>query len=182
MWNSWVRVSDAHWYCFPGGSVVKNLPANVEDTGSIPGLGRCPGEGNGKPFQYSCLENFMDRGSRQLQSMESQRVKHNCATDHTCNINIMLLNEIALIHAQTSKYTRPSHFVLNTSNPLHSEVAKPHDRCILTPESPWRMALLENHPELHWSLCQWAANFWFKILRVGGLSVTAAWSSPYWLI
>ena len=46
---------------FPGGSAVKNLPANGGDTGSIPGSRRCPGEGNGNPFQYSCLENPMDR-------------------------------------------------------------------------------------------------------------------------
>ena len=43
-------------------SVVKNLPANVGDAGSIPGLGRSPEERNGNPFQYSCLENSMDRG------------------------------------------------------------------------------------------------------------------------
>ena len=46
---------------FPGGPVVKNLPANVGDPGSIPGLGRSPGKGNGNPLQYSCLDNFMDR-------------------------------------------------------------------------------------------------------------------------
>jgi len=46
---------------FPGGSVVKNLPANVGDMGSIPGSGRSPGEGNGNSLQYSCLENCMDR-------------------------------------------------------------------------------------------------------------------------
>ena len=46
---------------FPGGSVVKNPPANAGDTGSLPGLGRSPGEGNGNPPQYSCLENPMDR-------------------------------------------------------------------------------------------------------------------------
>ena len=45
----------------PGGLVVKNLPATVEDAGSIPGLGRSPGEGNGNPLQYSCLGNVMDR-------------------------------------------------------------------------------------------------------------------------
>ena len=44
-----------------GASVVKHLPALAGDVGSIPGLGRHPGEGNGKPLQYSCLENFMDR-------------------------------------------------------------------------------------------------------------------------
>ena len=48
---------------FPRGSVVKNPPINAEDTGSIPGLGRSPGEGNGNPLQYSCLENPMNRGA-----------------------------------------------------------------------------------------------------------------------
>jgi len=47
---------------FPGGSVVKNLPANVADVGLIPGSGRSPGEGNGNPLQYSGLENPMNRG------------------------------------------------------------------------------------------------------------------------
>ena len=49
---------------FPGGSEVKNQPANAGyagDPGSTPGLGRSLGEGNGNPLQYSCLENPMDR-------------------------------------------------------------------------------------------------------------------------
>ena len=46
---------------FPGGSAEKNLPTNAGVTGSIPGLGRSPGGGNGNPLQYSCLENLMDR-------------------------------------------------------------------------------------------------------------------------
>ena len=46
---------------FPGGIVVKNLPANAGDAGSIPGLGRSLGEGNGNPLQYSCLENPADK-------------------------------------------------------------------------------------------------------------------------
>ena len=41
--------------------MVKNLPHGARDLGSIPGLGRSPGEGNGNPLQYSCLENSMDR-------------------------------------------------------------------------------------------------------------------------
>ena len=48
---------------FPSGSVVENLLANAGDAGSIPGSGRSPGEGNGNPLQYSCLENPMDRGA-----------------------------------------------------------------------------------------------------------------------
>ena len=43
---------------------AKNLPADVKDPSSIPGLGRSPGEGNGKPIQYSRLENSVDRGVR----------------------------------------------------------------------------------------------------------------------
>ena len=57
---------------FLGGSVVKNPPANAGDTGSIPGLGRSPGVGNGNSLQDSCLENPMDRGACELQSVGSQ--------------------------------------------------------------------------------------------------------------
>ena len=49
---------------FPGSRVVKNPPVNAgdaRDLGSIPGSGRSPGEGNGNPLQYSCLENPMNR-------------------------------------------------------------------------------------------------------------------------
>ena len=45
----------------PGGSEVKASACNAGDPGSIPGSGRSPREGNGNPFQYSCLENSMDR-------------------------------------------------------------------------------------------------------------------------
>ena len=48
---------------FPGDSGVKNLPANAGNMGSIPGSGRSPGEGNGYPVQFSCLENSVDRGT-----------------------------------------------------------------------------------------------------------------------
>ena len=48
---------------YPGGSVVKNLPANARDTGSIRGSGRFLGEGHGSPLQYSCLGSPLDRGA-----------------------------------------------------------------------------------------------------------------------
>ena len=48
---------------FPGGSEFKVSAWNAGDPGSIPGSGRSPGEGNGNPLQYSCLENSMDRGA-----------------------------------------------------------------------------------------------------------------------
>ena len=60
---------------FPGGSDGKASAYNVGDPGSIPGLGRSPGEGNGNPLQYSCLENPVEEPGR-LQSMGSQRVMH----------------------------------------------------------------------------------------------------------
>ena len=50
---------------FPGGSDDKASACNVGDPGSIPGLGRSPGEGNGNPLQYSCLENPTDGGAWQ---------------------------------------------------------------------------------------------------------------------
>ena len=50
---------------FPGGSEVKASASNAGDPGSIPGSGRSPGEGNGNPLQYSCLENPMDRAAWQ---------------------------------------------------------------------------------------------------------------------
>ena len=51
------------YWGLPGGSEVKNPPANAGDMGLITGLGRSPGKGNGNPLQYSCLENPMDRGA-----------------------------------------------------------------------------------------------------------------------
>ena len=59
--------------------MVKNLPANAgdtRDTGSISGLGRSPGEGDGNPLQYSCLENSVNRGAWHAIAMGSQRVRH----------------------------------------------------------------------------------------------------------
>ena len=64
-----------------GGSNGKASVYNMRDLGSIPGLRRFPGEGNGNPLQYSCLENPIDGGaSCRLLSMGSQRVGHNWAT------------------------------------------------------------------------------------------------------
>ena len=53
--------------------MVKNLPVSAGDAGSIPGSGRSPGEGNGNPFQYSCLEIPWTEESGGLQSMGSQK-------------------------------------------------------------------------------------------------------------
>ena len=64
---------------FPGGSVVKNLPADAGhagDAGSTPGSGRSPGEGRVNPLQYSCVGNPWTEEPGGLQSMRSKRVGH----------------------------------------------------------------------------------------------------------
>ena len=60
------------FHLFPGGAEVKVSACSVGDLGSIPGLGRSPGEGNGNPFKYSCLENPMDGGAWWATVHESQ--------------------------------------------------------------------------------------------------------------
>ena len=66
---------------FPCVSDGKESTYNVENPGSIPGSTKSPGEGNGYPLRYSCLENFMDRGACELQSLGSQRVRHDWVTN-----------------------------------------------------------------------------------------------------
>ena len=61
-------------YCFPASSGGKEAACHAGDPGSIPGLGRSPGEGNGNPLQYSCLENPMDRGAWQATVHGSQEL------------------------------------------------------------------------------------------------------------
>ena len=64
---------------FPHSSVGKESPCNAGDLGSIPGMGRSSGEGNGHPPQYSCLENPMDGGSLWATVHEVTRVGHDLA-------------------------------------------------------------------------------------------------------
>ena len=68
LWISYTflgRVIFKYFYSFPDGSDGKESARNAGDLGLIPGLERSPGEGNGNPLQYSCLENPMDRGAWQ---------------------------------------------------------------------------------------------------------------------
>ena len=71
---------------FPGGSIVKNLPANAgdaRDTGSVTGVGRSPEVGNGNLLQYSCLENFMDRGAWRATIHGVTKSQTGLSTPHT---------------------------------------------------------------------------------------------------
>ena len=67
----------------PGGSEVKASASNARDPGSIPGSGRSPGEGNGNPLQYSCLENPMDGETQQVTVHGVTRVRYDLATKPT---------------------------------------------------------------------------------------------------
>ena len=71
---------------FPGGSDGKESTCNAGDLGSIPGLGRSPGGGNGYSCQYSCPENSMVRGAWWLQSTGLQRVRHDWTTEHSTTV------------------------------------------------------------------------------------------------
>ena len=69
--------------------MVKNLPANTgdaRDVGSLPGLGRFPGVGNGNPLQYSCLENSMDRGA--WQATIHAAPEESDTTEHTRTLKV----------------------------------------------------------------------------------------------
>ena len=68
--------------------MVKNLPANAEDTGLIPESGRSSGEGNGNPLQYSCLGNPWTEEPGGLQFTGSQRVVHDLATKSAAATNV----------------------------------------------------------------------------------------------
>ena len=75
--NVFLKNIDYQYFLNSGSSEVKASACNVGDPGSIPGLGRSPGEGNGNPLHYSCMENppWMEEPGG-LQSMGSQRVGH----------------------------------------------------------------------------------------------------------
>ena len=70
-------------YCPPGGSDCKESVCNAGDVGSDPGSGRCPGEGNSYPLQYSCLENCVDTGARRAAVHRGRRVQEDCTTHGT---------------------------------------------------------------------------------------------------
>jgi len=77
----------ASYWGFPGGLVVKNPPANAGNAGSIPGLGRSPGGGNGNALQYSCLENPHEQWS--LECCSSGSCKELDSTEDPCTQPLM---------------------------------------------------------------------------------------------
>ena len=107
---------------FPGGSVVKILPANAGDMGSIRGSGRTPGEGNGSPLQYSCLENPMDRGAWWGTVHGVAKESNTTVTEHRAHIrrytNVQTLSPAPVSRFQTIIPKRTKH----THKAIHSNV------------------------------------------------------------
>ena len=109
--------SEAFLLSFPGGSDGKVSACNVGDPGSIPGLGRSPGGGNGNPLQYSCLENPMDGGAWQatVHGVAKSRTRlsdfthklskgHSGKSDHFPNNKFKVLHLTFIFHTIRRKF------------------------------------------------------------------------------
>ena len=85
--------------------MVKNLPTHAGDLGSIPGSGRSPGEGNGNPPHYSCLENSMDRGTWQAIVHGVAKSRTQLST-HTCMYSIKhICSKVEAVMTRYPKYS-----------------------------------------------------------------------------
>ena len=116
---------------FPGGSVGKECTCNTGDPGLIPGSRKSPGEGNGNPLQYSCLENPMDRGVWQATVHGVTRVGPNLVPKPPCsgqeqmqNLDVLLLPSWPQVGKRTGQPGGPPHL-----SPLSGP-------CLLRPGSP----------------------------------------------
>ena len=84
---------------FPGGSDGKVSVYNAGDQGSIPGLGRSPGEGNGNPLQYYCLENPMDRGALQA-TVHGVAKSQTRLSDFTFTFTTLIIREMLKLYRE----------------------------------------------------------------------------------
>ena len=106
---------------FPGGSVVKNPPANAWDAGDeslIPGLWRSLGEGKGNPLQYSCLTNPTDRGGWQASPWGHKRVRHDWVTKYT-HTRWCILSRLTVMIVCHVYNIRSLHCISETNIMLH---------------------------------------------------------------
>ena len=113
-WWWWIIATGIIPLGLPGGSVIKNLPANTEDArdmGLIPGSGRSPGEGSDNPLQYSCLGNPMNRGAWRA-TVHGFAVRHNLSTKQQQIILLLhsVLGVSKVTYLQTGAETLPSNY------------------------------------------------------------------------
>ena len=140
---------------FPSGSDSKESACNAGELGSIPGLGRSPGEGSGYPLQYFCLESSMDRGAWWVTVQGFQRVGHNWVINtHTQFSSVQLLSRVRLFVTLwiTAHQASLSITISRSSLKLTSiELAMPSSHLIFCHP----LLLLPPHPSQHHSLFQW---------------------------
>ena len=104
---------------FPCSSVGKESAYNAGDLGSIPGLGRSPGEGNGNPLQYSCLENLMDRAAWQATVHVIARIGHDLVTKLPLVTESVQLTVCSLVEGymlQTNMYIKLKKWLSRNKN------------------------------------------------------------------
>ena len=134
---------------FPGGSDGKASAYSVEDPGSIPGLGRSPGEANGKPLQYSCLENPMDG-----EAWWVQRVGHNWAISLSLSSHQIKRKESLPVFHQRFP---PSHRLAPPGDTALSMCGhRCYSPCVNPHHSAFRYGSLETRSEIFL-----IHNFWF---------------------
>ena len=132
---------------FPDDTVVKNPPENVGDSrdkGSISGLGGSPGEGNGNPFQYSCLENSMDKGTW-FYGVAKSRTQLSMQAHIFITLESIPSNQIAESHGKSMCKLLRNY---QTVSQGCCSIFPSQKQCIRDPVSPC--------PELFIRLCCWA--------------------------
>ena len=158
---------------FPGGgSVVKNLPANWGDPGSIPGLGRSSGKGNGNPLQYYCLENPMDRGAWRATVHEvaksQTRLSDSTTGPQTCCKRIRILTSSLVIcvfvEAWEALVQHRNGCIVCAISFYHREqlrLSLARGRKIQDIPAPWSWDINVGSVGLFWIRAEWGLlNFW----------------------
>ena len=152
--------------------MVKNPLVSAEDprdVSLIPGSGRCPGVGNGNLLQYSCLQNSMYRGACQLQTMGSQRVGHDWATEHAHTVFYVV--DILEINKAPNKILEPN--TLSVSRSLLSNSLQPHGleltRQLCPWDSPGKNTGVGSHSCLQGIFLTWGSNLRYPALQADSL-------------
>ena len=151
--------------------MVKNLPADIEDVGLIPGFGRSPGGGNGNPLHYSFLGNLMDRGAWWA-TVHGVTSRHDLATENT-HKHYLVYRLIYSLHTYLETYHKNDRMIL-----IHLQ-AKPFNITVIRVYAPttnaeggveWFYEELEELLELtskkdvlfiigHWNAYSWSLDF-----------------------
>ena len=105
---------------FPGGSEGKASACDAKDPGSIPALGRSPGEGNGNSLQYSCLDNPVDRGAWQATARGVEKVGHDRAINSFILFTLPMRNASPGMFSKTETHIHLSCFCKPSSPILHT--------------------------------------------------------------